>query len=64
MYICVPDDHNTSVMKQLSEAFTGAGFLIIKLACSDYDFPTVQWWLSVFTSLDSSVDLFILKTLI
>ena len=30
-----------SVMKQLSEAFTGAGFLIIALVCSDYDFPTV-----------------------
>ena len=49
-------------MKQLSEAFTGADFLIIALVCSAYDYLTLQWCLSVFTFLDSSVDLFILKT--
>ena len=30
-------------MKQLSEGLIGAGFLIIKSVCSDYDFLTVQW---------------------
>ena len=51
-------------MEQLPEASKqfGAGFLIIKSVCSDYDYLTVTMVLSVFTLWDSSVDLFILKT--
>ena len=47
VHLCVVEVHYVFLMvmihcmEQLSEAFTGAGFLMIKSVCSDYDYLTV-----------------------
>ena len=49
-------------MEQLPEALIGAGLLIFQSVCSDYDYLTVTMVFICIHFLDSSVDLFILKT--
>ena len=49
-------------MEQLPEGLIGEDFLIIKSICSDYDYLKVTMVFICIHFLDSSVDLFILKT--